>query len=136
MSRKKVLIVEDDRSHQLVLQNILEADYEIEAVSSVEVALERILASRFDLFILGLRSNEDEGLQLALSIKGLKKHQDKPILYLTPKEDANGRSLGLDAPIQQVLSKPFSSVCLRNKMRELLSEPTGNQYYVDEKIAA
>lgn len=130
MSRQRVLIVESDRSHQLVLQNILEADYEIEAVSDPELALERLLAARFDLFILGVSKEQKECLELARSIASIKKHQNKPVLYLTPKEDCRGEQLGLRANPQQILSKPFTSVCLRNKMFELLNGDIENSSYL------
>lgn len=106
---KRILYVEDDKINALVVSKFLEPYYAIEvAVSQVE-ALEKVVASNFDLYILdiSLGHEDEDGVVLMRKLRELPNGKDKKYIVLTAhalrEDEAKYLELGFDS----YLAKPI-----------------------------
>jgi DNA-binding response OmpR family regulator len=114
----RVLVVEDDEDIAQVLQRSLRIEgYEVRCASDGMAALEQGRTFAPDLVILDLGLPGLDGLEVA---RGLREHDDVPILILTARDALESRVEGLDAGADDYLVKPFERQELLARMRALL----------------
>jgi DNA-binding response OmpR family regulator len=112
MSRK-ILLVEDDQDiARLVTLHLRDLDCTVDVVYDGTVGLQKALGYAYDLIILDLMLPGLEGLELCRRLRGLPQYT--PILMLTAKSSELDRVLGLEMGADDYLTKPFS-------IRELLA---------------
>ena len=79
-----ILIVDDRQENIYSLQKILELNgFEVEAATSGEEALKKILKVQYDLIILDVQMPGMDGFEVAETIKGHSKSKDIPIIFLS-----------------------------------------------------
>ncbi|RXK86333.1 hybrid sensor histidine kinase/response regulator [Filimonas effusa] len=79
-----ILIVDDRQENIYSLQKILELNgFEIDAATSGEEALKKILKVQYDLIILDVQMPGMDGFEVAETIKGHSKSKDIPIIFLS-----------------------------------------------------
>jgi DNA-binding response OmpR family regulator len=114
----RVLVVEDDEDIAQALQRSLRMEgYEVRTASDGAQGLEQAHAFVPDLVILDLGLPQVDGLDVA---RGLREHDDVPILILTARDALESRVEGLDAGADDYLVKPFERQELLARMRALL----------------
>lgn len=110
MDAPHILLIDDDRRIRELLGRYLgEHGHRITMARSIEEAREKLTVLTFDLLILDIMLPGENGLDFAKTLRA----QDQaplrhvPILMLTAKGDAQERIAGLEAGVDDYLSKPF-----------------------------
>ncbi|MFA5926285.1 MAG: response regulator [Parcubacteria group bacterium] len=120
---KKILIVEDDRSLQNALSEMLNQEgYEIVCAFDGEEALEKIKEENFDLVLLDIILPKKDGYEVLAEIKKSEK-KDVPVLILTNLEEVDNvqKALSLGATTFMVKSD-FSLKDVLEKIKENLKQ--------------
>lgn len=121
MSKKKILVVEDDHDISELIQYNLDQDgYEVSAIytgsSAVETA-EKILP---DLIILDLMLPELDGIEVFRFLKQSDITRDIPIIMLTAKGEESDVLVGLQLGADDYVTKPFSPKILLARVKTVL----------------
>ena len=116
--RANILLVDDKPQNLLVLESILDApEYRLIRAHNANQALEALLAQDIAAIVLDVEMPEMSGLELARLIKGCKKTEHIPILFLTARflEDQDVLK-GYGAGAVDYLTKPVNSQILKSKV--------------------
>lgn len=122
----RILAVEDEPSIAIALKADLELEgYEVEVVANGETALERGRQDRFDLIILDVMLPGKDGFEVC---RGLRRSGVRtPILMLTARGQDVDKALGLDLGADDYVTKPFSPLELRARIKALLRRAEGER---------
>ncbi len=106
---KRILIVDDDELVLIALRELLKAEkYDVQTFSRGSEALKILDREDFDLLILDIVMPEMDGFELCKMIREKEKYKEKPILFLTAKNQEEDIKRGLEVGASQFLSKPIS----------------------------
>jgi DNA-binding response OmpR family regulator len=115
----KILVVEDDRSIRLGLEDTLRAKgYEVQSTASGLEALEKLPALRPDLVVLDIMLPDIEGFEVCRRIKALSPHQ--AVIMLTARASELDRVRGLEIGADDYITKPFSLMELLARVQAVL----------------
>lgn len=102
----KILIVEDDETTRLSLQDILENEnYQVESVGNGRDAVGLIDLSDFDLAIVDWNLPELPGIELCRYIA--RKKRDCRVILLTGKGSVDEKEEGLNSGADDYITKPY-----------------------------
>jgi CheY-like chemotaxis protein len=119
MSRKQILVVDDEAAVLEVISRVLWVDHHlVETSLSGRDALSRLAATRYDLVIVDLNMPAMRGDELVRQI--VHDQPTLPIILMT-----GSLMDSTPAGVSAVLVKPFSMVELREKVRRTGPTPTG-----------
>jgi DNA-binding response OmpR family regulator len=106
VSRKRVLLVDDETGVRTAVKLLLEAlfDYAITEAGNGREAFQIFSREKFDLVITDYAMPEMRGNQLAVEIRKVSPRQ--PILMITAFAD---QLRGAENPVDDILNKPFSA---------------------------
>jgi DNA-binding response OmpR family regulator len=130
----KILVVEDDAHIALGLEYDLKMEgYAVEVVADGESALTRARAEAFDLILLDIMLPRKDGFAVCRELRraGVK----TPVLMLTAKGQEAEKVLGLELGADDYVTKPFSPLELRARIKALLrrtAAETPDVYRVDD----
>lgn len=114
----KILVVEDNRDYQELLQNFLEsAHYAVETADDGDRALWRIDAEPFDLILLDLMLPGMDGFDVCREIR---KKCDTPVIMLTALDSETCQMQGYELQIDDYITKPVSMALLLQKVAAVL----------------
>lgn len=112
-TRKRILLVEDDKSIVLGLEFLLKQVYDLTVAFSKKEALER-LNNHYDLVILDIMLGDGNGFQIAETIS------HTPVLFLTARDDEESIVQGLNLG-EDYLTKPFRNQELMARIKNILA---------------
>jgi len=115
----RILVVEDEPGIALALQTDLQLEgYEVEVVGDGLEASRRAREGNFDLILLDIMLPGKDGFEICREVRaaGLK----MPILMLTAKAQEAEKVLGLELGADDYVTKPFSALELRARIKALL----------------
>lgn len=116
---ERILIVEDEPSIALGLEDDLTLEgYEVIVVDNGVVAVKRALGEDFDLILLDVMIPGKTGYDVCREVRKIKPRL--PILMLTAKSHEAEKVLGLEMGADDYVTKPFSPLELRARIRALL----------------
>ncbi len=119
MGRQRVMILEDDEDLAEGLCLSLQSDgLEFVCCGTATEARERIEKECFDLFVLDINLPDGSGLELCREIRRQSNHT--PIALLTAKDFELDIVTGLEGGADDYITKPFSLMVLRARVRALL----------------
>ncbi len=128
IQRELVLVVEDNAETRLLLRHLLSGYYEVALAATVDDALRRAVASRFDLLIIDINLGEARtGIDVLQFVRGQSKHAAVPALALTAYALPGDEERYLAAGFDRYLSKPFTNSQLLGLIRKLLPPATGRK---------
>ena len=124
MSKKKIMIIDDDKEFLEELKEMLNlSGYDTVTFSDGTSALEMISKIKPDLVLLDLKLRGKNGFQVAYELKSFPKTTDIPIIamtaFYTEKEHAELMNM---CGIQTSLIKPFDSQEALAKIEAVLKE--------------
>lgn len=133
MSKKRILIVDDDPDQRLVMRLPLEAaGYEVYEATGTAEGLERVKEINPDLIFLDvMMDTTTAGFQLALEVHSPDpdsqyiQHRETPIIILSAIHSTTPLRFAPDEdylPVQSFLEKPIEPEALLAKVREFLNE--------------
>lgn len=121
MSKKKILLVEDEMSLAMVVtDNLVEEGYEVHHALNGEDALKQFYQKEPDLVILDVMMPKVNGFTVAKTIRNT--DRETPILFLTAKVQVKDVVKGFEAGGNDYIRKPFSIQELLVRMKVMLSD--------------
>jgi two-component system alkaline phosphatase synthesis response regulator PhoP len=133
MSKKSILLVEDEENLQEALKLNLELEnYEVTSAYDGAEALKAVVAEHFDLIVLDVMLPEVDGITVCETIR--LSNPDIPILILSAKNSSADRILGLKKGADDYLTKPFNLEELLLRVNKLIrkSEKLGSKIPVPD----
>lgn len=116
-SRKKILIVEDEKSIADIIKfNLVKEGFDTDTAANGVEGLHKAVKENPDLVLLDVMLPELDGFQVC---KRIRETSSVPILMLTAKEEEVDKVLGLELGADDYITKPFS-------MRELIARIKAN----------
>lgn len=120
MSKKRLLIIEDESSIVQLLRFALEAQYEIHAVDTLRAAEAALRAEIPHIIILDWMLPDGNGVQLLAMLRRDARYRHLPILMLTARSSEADITKGLETGANDYLTKPFSVAELQARLKALL----------------
>jgi DNA-binding response OmpR family regulator len=120
-----ILVVEDDPGIALGLEDDLKLEgYDVEVARDGETALRRARERTFDLIVLDLMLPHKDGFQVCRELRhgGM----DAPIIMLTARTQEAEKVLGLEMGADDYVTKPFSPLELRARIKAVLRRTSGD----------
>lgn len=117
----RILIAEDDDTlRELLVRALGEDGHVLTESADGATALDALSESNgeFDLLLSDVKMPKVDGIELALATG--RNHPDIAIMLMTGYADQRERAHGLDALVQDVISKPFSIDQIKGAVREAL----------------
>lgn len=121
----RILIVEDDSELADLLTASLNAHgYEAVAAGTGAEAMRLVHDQEFQLVILDILLPDTTGYDLCNRLRGQRRTQEWPILFLTEKRGRDDRLHGLELGVVDYITKPFDMTELRLRIRNTLQRAT------------
>ncbi len=134
LKEKRLLLVEDEPAHQLVISKALRGFYQYEVVSSYQEALQKLADESFDLFLLDVMLGDGLGFDLVEAIRSHNKHKKSSIVFLTSLDDVNSKIKGFSLGADDYVIKPCDPRELRarldSKLMKAPDSPVAKEYRV------
>lgn len=137
MPQKKditILIVEDNDDLRGFLSDILSPQYTVLTASNGREGLQIAESGQPDFIITDVMMPEMDGLTMVKKIKSQKQLSHIPIIVLSAKTSPADRMEGLQAGIDDYISKPFSATLLRQRIANIIAQRTMLQQKYMEMI--
>jgi two-component system phosphate regulon response regulator PhoB len=116
-----VLVVEDEPAIQELLRiNLVDAGYEVRAALDAESAQRELKDALPTLLLLDWMLPGKSGLALAKELRGDVRTRELPIIMLTARTDEADKVAGLEAWVDDYVTKPFSPRELKARIRAVL----------------
>ncbi|GEM_PF-3443879 len=126
--KRRILVVEDDKSTQFVLKRMLEKQYEVATASSVDEALEKAAATAFDALMLDINLGEQRtGEDLLHELRSWPEYKRAPAVACTAYGLPEDREQFLAKGFDEFISKPFSWKKLLETLQVAFDKPAGEQ---------
>jgi two-component system alkaline phosphatase synthesis response regulator PhoP len=124
-----ILIVEDEPDIALGLRHDLTLEgYEVEVARDGDAALQRALAGDIDLILLDVMLPGKDGFSVCRELRRAGKRM--PIIVLTAKATEAEKVLGLELGADDYVTKPFSPMELRARVKAALRRAAGEPQQV------
>ena len=115
----KLLLVEDDKDiNQLICLNLESLDYHVISVADGAEGFELAKTQTFDLIVLDIMLPNMDGLTVCKRLR--QEGIFTPILMLTARNTEADRVIGLEVGADDYLTKPFSILELRARVKAML----------------
>jgi DNA-binding response OmpR family regulator len=119
--KPKILIIEDDLDVAEMLNAYFRVQgYEVFTVNWGEDGVRSAQTVHPDLVILDIRLPDIDGYEVARRLRGDRRTQDIPIIFLTEKRERADRLQGLELGADDYITKPFDVQELRLRVRNAL----------------
>lgn len=114
--RPKVLVVEDEKSHQLIIQKSLTGFYDFTIASSVAEARALIGSNIFDVVLLDIMLSDGTGFDILADLRAHEHYKLTPVLFLTVREDIKSKLLSFSLGGDDYIIKPAEPLELRARI--------------------
>ncbi len=120
MSIKNILIVDDSKTEQIYLSQILMAEgFATQVASDADEAQKSIDLNRPDLILLDIVMPGQSGFQFARALTRDPKYADIPIILCTSKDQETDRVWGIRQGAKAYIVKPVQKTELLEKIKTL-----------------
>jgi len=116
-----ILVVEDEPAIlELITVNLADAGFEVRGAPDAETARERLRDELPALILLDWMLPGQSGLALAKELRADARTRDLPIIMVTARGDEADRIAGLEAWVDDYVTKPFSPRELKARIKAVL----------------
>lgn len=127
MSKKTILVIEDEKNIQELLRfNLEEEGYRVLCASTGDRGLETANREKPDLIVLDVMLPGVSGTDILKAIRANTKIANTPVLMLTARSQESDKVLGLELGADDYVTKPFSTRELAARVKALFRR-TGAQ---------
>jgi DNA-binding response OmpR family regulator len=121
MSKKTILVIEDEKNIQELLRfNLEEEGHRVVCASTGDRGLDAAAKEKPDLIILDVMLPGISGTDILKSIRANTKISATPVLMLTARSQESDKVLGLELGADDYVTKPFSTRELTARVKALL----------------
>ena len=134
-TKNSILIVDDEKSNILYLNNVLGADYEIYIAKDGPRAIE--LAKEFapDLILLDIIMPGMDGYEIFEALKTSDTTKAIPIIFVTGLSGSADESKGLILGAEDYIAKPFNDEIVRLRVRNQIKIVNQMRAIVEKELA-
>lgn len=119
--RKHIMIVDDMRVNRAILQSILEADYELEVLSSGEAAIDAIIKNQeYDLIIMDIEMPGISGLDATREINGITESKI-PVLFVSSIRDKETVIECKNLHAAGYVSRPYQAGYIKTEIERIIN---------------
>jgi signal transduction histidine kinase len=122
VGRDLVLIVEDNADLRSYLREQLEGEYKIVEAVNGEEGIEVAMCAIPDLIVADVMMPGIDGYEMSRVLRGDERTSHVPIILLTARASMESRLEGLDAGVDDYVTKPFHPPELRARVRNLIAQ--------------
>jgi len=116
-----ILVVEDEPAIMELLKfNLVDAGYEVTEAADAEAAQQSLRRQLPDLLLLDWMLPGQSGLALARQLRGDARTRELPIIMVTARSDEADKIAGLEAWVDDYVTKPFSPRELKARIKSVL----------------
>lgn len=116
-----ILVVEDEPAIlELLKVNLVDAGYDVREAPDAETAHARLKGVLPDLLLLDWMLPGQSGLALAKQLRGDARTRELPIIMVTARGDEADKVAGLEAWVDDYVTKPFSPRELKARIKAVL----------------
>lgn len=118
-----ILVVDDDtRLRKLLRKYLVDQGFRVTVAADAKDARRQLVSLDFDMMVLDRMMPGEDGVALAQALNG---DRDIPILMLTAMAETEARIAGLEAGVDDYLTKPFDPRELILRIRSILRRAAG-----------
>jgi PAS domain S-box-containing protein len=115
LSKKVVLLVEDDLINQVTIRRFIENNYSVIVTPSSDEAMEILKKVKVDIILMDITiKGSKNGLELTKEIKASKEFAHIPVIVITAHAFEEDKQNALEAGCDSYLAKPFTKQSLLN----------------------
>lgn len=131
MSERILLVEDDDRLAELVVEYLSQAGYELTREANGALAAERILNEQPDLVILDVMLPGESGLSV---LRKVRDRYEGPVLMLTARDDPTDEVIGLELGSDDYVAKPVRPRVLLARIQALFrrQRPSGSSDVIED----
>jgi two-component system phosphate regulon response regulator PhoB len=119
--KSAILVVEDEPAIlELITVNLVDAGFEVHGAPDAETARARLNEELPALILLDWMLPGQSGLALAKELRADARTKDLPIIMVTARADEADRIAGLEAWVDDYVTKPFSPRELKARIKAVL----------------
>jgi two-component system phosphate regulon response regulator PhoB len=116
-----ILVIEDEPAIlELLKINLVDAGYEVKEAADAETAQALLKDSLPDLVLLDWMLPGQSGLAFAKQLRGDARTKELPVIMVTARTDEADRVAGLEAWVDDYVTKPFSPRELKARIKSVL----------------
>ena len=116
-----ILVVEDEPAIlELLKVNLVDAGYEVRSAADAETAQALLKESLPDLLLLDWMLPGQSGLAFAKQLRADTRTKELPVIMVTARTDEADRIAGLEAWVDDYVTKPFSPRELKARIKSVL----------------
>ncbi|MFC2103987.1 PleD family two-component system response regulator [Bacteroidota bacterium] len=120
---QKILIVDDNSSHLLLLQSILlDEGYITETTKEPKSVVEYLEKKDYKLVLLDIMMPEMDGFEILEKIKTHEKLSKVNVIVISAKTDSWSIKYALDSGAIDYITKPINIFDVRNKVKSVMSK--------------
>ena len=122
---KNILLLEDNESIIMGLKYSLKQEgFDVETAKSVSDAKNKINEKEYSIYLLDITLPDGNGFEIC---KLIKEKYDKPVIFLTARDEETNVVYGLDMGADDYVTKPFRIRELISRINRILSRYEKNQ---------
>lgn len=124
MAPRMVLLIDDDRNIQTIVEVSLEDEWLVSAASSGQEALDELLTRKPDLILMDMSMPSMDGPTTLDKIRRQPGAETIPVILLT----ARARTSGLESELEVagIIPKPFDPATLADEIEAILEKQSAN----------
>jgi C4-dicarboxylate-specific signal transduction histidine kinase len=119
--RKTILVVDDEPDMRRFLVSALTEEYSVLQAADGESGFETALKSKPDLVVLDLMLPGISGMEVCKKFRSQPELARLKVLMLTARIDENSKIEALENGVDDFLTKPFSTIEVKTRIRNLLT---------------
>lgn len=119
-SKPKLLHVDDSAQIRLLVSIFLKSEFDVESVSSGELALRQLQTSNYDLILMDINLGDGiDGFETSKKIRESEQYKNTPIIALSTNDYDQVRSECIYSRINAYIQKPFDKGYLLGTIHEI-----------------
>lgn len=127
-ARKTILYVEDDRYSQILVEQILNKNYDVKIAPRAEDALRMVTDSHYDLILMDIKLGYGKsGIDITREIRAMSHYKEVPILAVTAMAFPNDRKYMISQGCTDTITKPLDFGLFKMKIAELLKKEQNSE---------
>ncbi|THB68979.1 MAG: response regulator [Gammaproteobacteria bacterium] len=116
---KSVLAIDDEPTNLLVVQELLEDEFNIECMESADNLEEYLQSNIPDIILLDVNMPGRDGYEICRWLKSEYEYSTIPVVFVSAKDTMEERLVGYDAGAYDYITKPFEYPEFLAKIRQL-----------------
>ncbi len=116
MSKKKILVIDDNTVNLATIEQALKGKYEVVPMISGRRAIKYLYCEKVDLILLDVQMPIMNGVETLYEIRKMENGTTVPVIFLTAMKDKDTVIAGSKLGILDYITKPFDDVDLLNRI--------------------